>query len=844
MALEPGNRIGPYEIVAVLGRGGMGTVYRARDHRLQRQVALKFLHGDDDPPGDGEWHRRLLREAQLASALNHPNICHVYDVGGQGADSWIAMEYVDGPSLQTLIGDAGLPPDTVAHLARQIADGLAHAHANGVLHRDLKSANVVRDTAGRVRVLDFGIAGRLPAAVAHEVTHTATLAEAPVVQGTLPYLAPEILRSGTYTERSDLWSFGVLLHEMLTGSLPFDGRTPFELASAILESPAPPLPAHVPEPLSRIVRRLLAKNAADRYASAADVAAALDAVTHRTQADPRPRTTRTALVLASVAALAVLGYLVWRTFQFVPLQLSQQQLLSTIEGSQRAPAYSPDGRRLAFLAPDKERVPQVWVRDLAQDAAVQVTSGPAGAGRPRWSPAGDRVVFALGNQGIWSVSPLGGPPTRIIERGANPNFSRDGRMLVFESGYRLWTAAADGANVREVAGTPGVAYNVPLTPALSPDGTQIAFFRAEAGPNGDLWIVPAQGGSARQLTFDLREGGWPCWTPDGRAIVFSSARAGSRTLWQIPAGGGEPVPLTSGAGEDDQPDISADGQRLVYSNVRNSWELRVRNLEAGSERTLLRKGLEILFPMFSPDGQRIVFFGRSDFAVAIFTIGADGSALQQLTGGRELNHQPRWDGDGQYIYFFQLRPTSSFRRMPAPGGPSELFRDWRWETHGRPMFDPSGRMIAYLRQPPPGESGGEPAHTVIHEIATGKERRLPAAATRVTGWSGDSASIVGYRTDGTIVVCAVTDGACRVLAKGTQPVWPAGSDRILFRRVAGPDGREQLWSIQADGSGEQLVTELGEFRPIDRFFDASRDGRIVWAPYFPGQHQLWAAGLR
>jgi hypothetical protein len=133
---------------------------------------------------------------------------------------------------------------------------------------------------------------------------------------------------------------------------------------------------------------------------------------------------------------------------------------------------------------------------------------------------------------------------------------------------------------------------------------------------------------------------------------------------------------------------------------------------------------------------------------------------------------------------------------------------------------------------------------VIHEIATGKERRLPAAATRVTGWSGDSASIVGYRTDGTIVVCAVTDGACRVLAKGTQPVWPAGSDRILFRRVAGPDGREQLWSIQADGSGEQLVTELGEFRPIDRFFDASRDGRIVWAPYFPGQHQLWAAGLR
>jgi Tol biopolymer transport system component len=666
----------------------------------------------------------------------------------------------------------------------------------------------------------------------------------PAIQGTLPYLAPEILRSGSYTERSDLWSFGVLLHEMLAGALPFNGRSPFELASAILESPAPALPARVPEALSSIVRRLLAKDPAERYETAADVAAALDAAGRTAPPDRPRRKTTAALAIAALSVLAIAAYVLWRTLQFAPLQLSRQQLLSTIEGSQRAPAYSPDGRRLAFLAPDSDRVPQIWVRDLTQDAAVQVTSGSVGAGRPRWSPAGDRIVFARGNQGIWSVSPLGGPPTRILERGANPNFSRDGRLLVFESGSRLWTAAADGSNLREVTGTPGVPYTIPMAPAVSPDGSHIAFFRAAAGPNGDLWVVAAQGGTARQLTFDLREGGWPCWTPDGRAIVFSSARAGSRTLWQIPAAGGEPVPLTSGAGEDDQPDISADGQHLVYSNVRNSWELRVRNLEAGSERTLLRKGLEILFPMFSPDGQRIVFFGRSDFAVAIFTIGADGSHLQQLTAGRELNHHPRWDSDGQHIYFFQVRPTPSFRRMPAPGGPSEAFRDWRWETHGRPTFDPSGRIIAYLRQPAAGESGGEPPHTVIHDIATGSERRLPSAATRVTGWSSDGASIVGYRPDGTIVVCAVADGACRVLAKGTQPVWPAGSDRILFRRLVGPEGREQLWSIQADGSNEQFVVELGEFRPIDRFFDASRDGRVVWAPYFPGQHQLWAAGLR
>ena len=842
MTLEAGHRIGPYEIVGVLGRGGMGTVYRALDDRLQRQVALKFLHADFEATGTGDWSRRLLHEARLASALNHPNICHVYDVGGEGTGAWIAMEYVDGNDVHSLITADGLPPETVVHIGGQVADGLAHAHAHGVLHRDLKSANIVRDTAGRVRILDFGIAGRLPAAVAREVTHTVTVADPPAIQGTLPYLAPEVLRNQPHTAQSDLWSLGVLLYEMLAGTLPFKGNSVFEVASAILDAPVPPLPSRVPPALDRIVRRLLAKDPAERYRSATEVAAALDALRTPPTRRQGPKTAGLVAV-ASIAAIAVASFVVWRAQRFVPLQLSQQQLLSTMDGSYRAPAYAPDGRRLAFLAPDNEGVSQIWIRDLSQEGSIQVTSGPTAAGRPRWSPSSDRIVFARGNQGIWSVSALGGSPTRITELGANPNLSRDGRRLVFESRGRLWTAAADGSDAREVQGTPAVYYTVPMGPALSPDGSLIVFFRPEAGPNGDLWLIPAEGGTARQLTFDLREGGWPCWTPDGRAIVFSSARAGSRTLWQIPVDGGEPVPLTTGAGEDDQPDISADGRHLSYTNVRNSWELRVRDLEGRTERSLLRKGLEILFPMFSPDGQSIVFFGRSDFAVAIFTIGTDGSNLRQLTGGRELNHQPRWDGDGQNIYFFQVKPTPSFRRVPAPGGPSVEFRDWRWETHGSPMFDPGGRMIAYVRVRAPGESGGEPDRTVIHDIATGSERSLPGPTTRVSGWSSDSAHLVGSRADGTVVLCTVADGGCRVLTRGIQPVWVAGSGTILFRRRIA-DGPEQLWSIQTDGGGERFVAELGNFRPIDRFFDASRDGRIVWAPFFAGQHQLWVAGLR
>jgi Tol biopolymer transport system component/predicted Ser/Thr protein kinase len=844
MAFEPGRPIGPYDIVSVLGSGGMGTVYLALDRRLKRQVALKFLHADDGTTGADEWHRALLREAQIASALNHPNICHVYDVGGEGRESWIAMEYVDGRPLGSLIPDGGLPTATATQIAGQIAEALAHAHAQGVLHRDLKSANVVRDTAGRVKILDFGIAGRLPAAVAREVTHTEALAEAPVIQGTLPYLAPEILRNATATEQSDLWSLGVLMYEMLTGSLPFKGGSTFELASAILDGPVPPLPARVPSPLARLVQRLLSKDPSERYGSAKEVAAALDAIAPAPQT-LRPRVTaRAALLVASILALAIVSYGVWRSRQPVRVEVSGQRLLSTMERSHRAPAYSPDGRRLAFLAPDTEGITQIWVRDLSEDAALQVTSGPVGAGRPRWSAATDRLVFARGNQGIWSVSPLGGAPTRITDRGFNPNLSRDGRRMVFESDSRLWTAAADGSDVHVVDGVSQVYYSIPMGPSLSPDGTLIAYFRPAAGPNGDLWVVPAGGGVARQLTFDLREGGWPVWTADGRTIVFSSARAGSRTLWQIPARGGDPVPVTSGAGEDDQPDISADSRQLAYTNVRNTWELRVRDLEAGTERSLLRRGLEIVFPMFSPDGQRIHFFGRSDRAVAIFTIGADGSDLRQLTGGRELNHQPRWDSQGQFVYFFQVEPELSFRRVPSLGGPSVRFRDWKWETHFAPTFDPSGRMMAYARLREPGQTGGEPDRTVIHDVATGEERFWPVPVTFVTSWSADSRRVIGSRRDGTVVMCEVADATCRVLTNGAQPVWPAGSERVFFLRQTARGGSDQLWSIRTDGSGEALVTEVGHFRSIDRFFDASRTGQVVWAPFRAGQSELWAAALR
>jgi hypothetical protein len=385
---------------------------------------------------------------------------------------------------------------------------------------------------------------------------------------------------------------------------------------------------------------------------------------------------------------------------------------------------------------------------------------------------------------------------------------------------------------------------LPRGPAFSPDGSQIAFFQAEYGPNGDLWIIPSEGGKPRRLTSDLREGGWPVWTRDGRAIIYSSARAGSQTLWQVPIDGGKPVPLTTGAGEDNQPEISADGRHVAYTNVRNTWDLRVRDLRAGTERSLLQRGVAMVFPIFSPDGGRLAFFGRADYAVAIFTIGADGSDLRQLTHGRELNHQPRWGHDGKDVYFFQIRPEQSFRRVPALGGPSVAFRSWSWTTENGPHFDPTGRFIAYLRQRPPGAPATVPEHLVIHEVASGHERESPEPHVHPGGWSQDGQSLVGWQHDGSVVICRVRDQSCRTLTKGSAPAWPLGSSRVYFTRPEDGSAPQALWSINVVGTDERYEAEVGLFRPIDRFVSVSPQGLVAWSRFEAGRQEVWTATVR
>ena len=278
MPLAAGARLGPYEIQSALGAGGMGEVYRARDSRLERDVALKVLPAA--ALADETARARLVREARLASKLNHPHICTIYDVGESEGRTYVAMELVEGQSLSDRVARGALPIAEVVAYGQQMAGALAHAHAKGVVHRDFKSANVVVTPEGEVKALDFGLAKRLASdELADGTTRSRqSLTEAGVVAGTLAYMAPEQLRGRPADARSDIWALGVVLYELAAGRRPFQGKTGFELSSAILSQPIPAVPASVPAPLAAVIDRCLAKEPGERYQRADDVRAALEAL--------------------------------------------------------------------------------------------------------------------------------------------------------------------------------------------------------------------------------------------------------------------------------------------------------------------------------------------------------------------------------------------------------------------------------------------------------------------------------------------------------------------------------------------------------------------------------------
>ena len=457
MPLSPGNRLGPYEILAPLGAGGMGEVYRARDTRLGREVAVKVLRLE--AMHSPERRRRFEIEARAASALNHPNILTIHDIGEEGGAPYIVSEVLEGQSLREVIASGALSVRTILEAAVQIADGLAAAHAAGITHRDLKPENLLVLRDGRVKILDFGLAKAMSASSeADETVSASDLVTSPgMIVGTIAYMSPEQARGQPVDFRSDQFSLGTVLYEMAAGKRPFEGEDRVSVMAAIVrEEPVLLATANpqIPAPLRWMIQRCLAKEPGRRYASTSDLHHQLrDLRDHlpelstSTPALPAPRTRRRwPLAVAIAAAGVVAGFLL--AFASLPPQSQNPAFHYTpfateaIDESQ--PAWSPDGQTLAYIGVI-DGIGQLFTRGVTSSQLAQLTRSGAACSGPFWSPDGTRIYYRS-QATLWSVGSTGGAPQLVLENVALRNFpasiSRDGKTMAFfrpeASGHSLY----------------------------------------------------------------------------------------------------------------------------------------------------------------------------------------------------------------------------------------------------------------------------------------------------------------------------------------------------------------------------------------------------------------------
>ena len=856
-----GQTLGHFRILERLGSGGMGVVYRAHDEKLQRLIAIKVVGRDTGTPEADRL--RIIEEARAASALSHPHICTVYETGEVDGQAYIAMEYVEGRALSELIPPEGLPAETVIRYGMQIADALAHAHRRGVIHRDLKTANVVVSSDGRAKVLDFGLARRIPLNVGTAITRSSNAIGDGKLVGTLAYMAPEMLLGQTTDERGDIWGVGVMLHEMAAGELPFRGRNEFEVTAGILRSPAHPLPAHVPPMLRSIIQRCLAKDQAQRYQQVVEVRAALEAIQsdvlvpvqlpeqeHLTGAvappmhvsretrplQVKPRWHAAAWVLIPVL-VAIAGVAMWfrRDVRSPWERIATGGHLTQVIAADDPlidPAISPDGKMVCYVGEDKAGNTDVYVRRVAGGSPVRITNDGARELSPRFSPDGDRLVFARreslgGTPELRVVPALGGDIVSTIASASEPRWSPEGDRLAFlrtvgAGSMQLVVAGLDGSNQRVLL-EPDSAYPFLRDPAWSADGEEIAVVRGTGGISGELWLMPSGGGTPRRAMTDPAEvfSDSPAYTADGLGIVHSSNRGGATNIWFYPRRGGVPVRLTAGAGPDSSPTITADGT-IAFNNSRWRNTLDVYSLRGGPPRAITTHSAYIWGPVFSPDGKTIAF-SRSevDGSWHIWSIPAEGGSQRRVSDSPGGEVYPRFSPDGTFVLFHTWSTPRRIGRVSAAGGLPRML-EFGEASDAFPDLSPNGGTIAFTRTDKDAE------HIYLGPADGGTPRRLTSSPSALPRWSPDGRTIAfsgnrGY-SGGIFLIDADGRNETRLTAIGGWPVWFRDGKQIAYL-VTGRDGKQEVYVVSRDGGPSRRLIDIpfyGSNYPIDVAPDGTR----------------------
>jgi serine/threonine protein kinase len=746
-AATPRKRIAHYEILDRLGEGGMGVVWKARDTRLNRLAAIKVL--PPDRITDEERKRRFVQEAQTASALNHANIITIYDINTEAGVDYIAMEYVAGRTLDQSIPRGGLRLNDALKYAIQIADALAAAHKAGIVHRDLKPSNVMIAESGAAKLLDFGLAKLMERQSVGEPDVTLTAAESSegLIVGTVAYMSPEQAQAKPVDRRSDIFAFGLVLYEMVTGRRAFQGDTNISTLADILNrepAPASQLAPGVPRELDRILSRCLKKDPARRFQDADDLKIALEELKEESEsgalapggAPIRPPSRRR--WFAAVAALAI-GALagVWtiRT-QFSPAPPPRVVPLTSFAGLESHASFSPDGSQVAFSwNGEKQDNTDIYVTLVEGGGTLRLTNAVGPDVHPSWSPDGRWIAYyRMGS--VYLVSPLGGQERRVCEGvgGIMPSvaWTPDSQSLIVSagpgSGTRTLVKVSIGTGQKQPL-TSEPAGGVHGQPAVSPDGQYLAFSHYQAHSSQDLYVVGIDGSGLRRITTDYLPIEGLTWTNDSREIVFASVREGGG-LWRVAARSGAQPERIAGADRGARyPAISRNSRgpaRLAFSDLRQDENIWIGDLVREKPVAAPKLGAVTRFPgsnqtdyagEFSPSGERIAFSSNRTGNFEIWVAGVDGSRQTQLTffRGGDVNHA-RWSPDGAKLAFGAMVQGNRDIYVISSQGPSAPQRmTFEPSDEGRPRWSHDGKWI-YFRSNRSGQNeiwkmpaGGGPA---------------------------------------------------------------------------------------------------------------------------------------